>query len=91
MDKKDGKEEKEQDPIELNSFEFFVQALSYFEGEARGQLCSNEQSPAFPMASLNFRIEINTRRTIITQENVLNEQLEEATSAPERSSDPSLE
>ena len=39
-------EEKEPEPVELNSFEFFVQALSHFEVEARGKLSSEEQSPA---------------------------------------------
>ena len=30
--------EEEPEPVELNSFEFFIQALSYFEGEANGKL-----------------------------------------------------
>ena len=84
-------EEKEQDPLELNSFEFFAQALSYFEREARGQLSSGEQSPASPVASLNSRIEINAIKTIILQENFENKQREDSTITPERSSDPSLE
>ena len=45
------KEENEQVPSELNSFEFFVQAISYFEGEARGKLSFDEQSPASLVAS----------------------------------------
>ena len=49
-DKKEAMESAEveevPEPLELNSFEFFVQALSYFEGEAEGKLSSNEQSPA---------------------------------------------
>ena len=45
------KEEKEQDLTEINYFEFFTHPLSYFEGEALGQLSSEEQSPASPMAS----------------------------------------
>ena len=42
------KEEKIPEPLEMNSFEFFVQALSYFEGESNGKLSSSEQSPANP-------------------------------------------
>ena len=61
-------EEKEPEPVELNSIEFFVQALSYFEGEARGQLSSSEQSPATPVESLSPRIEINAIKTAILQE-----------------------
>ena len=84
-------EEKEVDPIELNSFEFFAQALSYFEGEARGQLSSDKHSPPSLVASSNSRMEINAIKTIIMQQNVEDEQIEESTSTPERSSDPSLE
>ena len=58
-------EEKVPEPVELNSFEFFAQALSYFEGEARGQLSSEEQSPATPVESLNSRIEINAIKTMV--------------------------
>ena len=61
-------EEKEPEPVELNSFEFFVQALSHFEGEARGQLSSGEQSPATPVESLSQRMEINAIKTAILQE-----------------------
>ena len=61
-------EEKEPEPVELNSFEFFVQALSHFEGEARGQLSSGEQSPATPVESLSPRVEINAIKTAILQE-----------------------
>ena len=61
-------EEKEPKPVELNSFEFFVQALSYFENEARGQLSSSEQITATPVESLNPRIEINAIKTAILQE-----------------------
>ena len=49
----------EPEPVELTSFEFFIQALSYFEGEAKGKLSSDEQSPCTPVKSSNSRIEIN--------------------------------
>ena len=52
-------EDKEPDPVVLNSVEFFIQALSYFEGEASGQLSSREQSPASSVASSKPSIEIN--------------------------------
>ena len=48
--------EEEPQPIELNLFEFFIQALSYFEDEANGKLSSNEQSPATPVKSSSSRI-----------------------------------
>ena len=51
------KEEKGQVPPELNALEFFVQALSYFEGEASGKLSSDEQSPTSLVASSNSTIE----------------------------------
>ena len=38
--------EEEPEPVELNLFEFFVQALSYFEGEKPGKLSSTEQEPS---------------------------------------------
>ena len=62
------KDEEEQEPLELNSFEFFAQALLYFEGEAKGKLSSSEQSPASPVENRNKRIEINTIKTIIIKE-----------------------
>ena len=40
------KSDEEPDPVELNSFEFFVQALSYLEGEAKGKLSSSERARA---------------------------------------------
>ena len=51
------KEEKIPEPLEMNSFEFFVQALSYFEGESNGKLSSSEQSPANP----GWKFELKTR------------------------------
>ena len=61
-------EEKEPEPVELNSFEFFVHAESHFEGEASGQLSSGEHSPATPVESLNPRLEINAIKTALVQE-----------------------
>ena len=61
-------EDKEPDPVKLNSVEFFVQALSYFEDEASGQLSSGEQSPASPVASSNSSIEINAIKTALIQD-----------------------
>ena len=61
-------EEKEPEPVELNSFEFFVQALSYLEGEASEKLSSGEQSPASPVESSNPRMEINAIKTALVQE-----------------------
>ena len=62
------KEEKGQVPPELNSFELFAQALSYFEGEANGKLSSEEQSPTSLVESSNSTIEINAIKTIILQD-----------------------
>ena len=61
-------EEKEPEPVELNSVEFFIQALSYFEGEASGQLSLGKQSPASPVASSNPILEINAIKTAIIQD-----------------------
>ena len=52
-------EDKEPDPVELNSVEFFVQALSYFEGEANGHLSSGEKSPASPAANLTSEFQVS--------------------------------
>ena len=85
-------EEEEPEPVELNSFEFFVQALSFFEGEAQGKLSSTEQSPANPVGSSNSRIEINSIKTAIMQENNQrwSQLLDKSTSTREGSPDPSL-
>ena len=48
-------EEEEIEPLELNSFEFFAQALLHFEGKAKGKLRSTEQNPANPVGSWNER------------------------------------
>ena len=62
-------EKEEPEPVELNSFEFFVQALSFFEGDANGKLSSNEQSTATPVGISNSRIEINAIKTVLMREN----------------------
>ena len=67
VEAKQGKEEEETEPLELNSFEFFAQALLHFEGEANGKLSSTEQSPANPVGSWNKRIEINAQTAIVPQ------------------------
>ena len=61
-------EEEEIEPLELNSFEFFAQALLNFEGEAKGKLRSLEQSPANPVGIWNKIIEINAIKTAIIRE-----------------------
>ena len=71
------------EPVELNSFEFFVKALSYFEGEAIGKLSSDEQSPSTPVKSSNSRTEINAVKTAIMRESEhcdVSQLLEELTS-----------
>ena len=52
------------DPIELNSLDFFISALSFFEGEAKGKLGPNRQSPASPARSENSNANAETRETI---------------------------
>ena len=77
MEATEEKEEEDQEPLELNSFEFFAEALSYFERIAlrtqfngsKGELSSTEQSPANPVVSSNSRVEINSIKTAIIQEN----------------------
>ena len=85
-------EKEKPEPFELNSLEFFVLALSYFEGEACGQLSSDEQSPDSPVGSLIPRFEINALRHIILEENHDNTSklLDESTSTPDRPSGPLL-
>ena len=51
------------DPIELNSLDFFISALSFFEGEAKGKLGPNRQSPASPARSENSNANTETRET----------------------------
>ena len=83
-------EEEEPEPVELNSFEFFVQALSYYEGEAKGKLSSYEQSPSTPDQGFNSTIEINAIKTAIMRESGhfdVRKLLEESTSTREQSSD----
>ena len=86
-------EEEIPEPLDLNSFEFFVQALSYFEGKANGKLSSSEQSPATPVGSSSSRLEINAIKTAILQDTIDDKSklLDETTSTLETSSDLSLE
>ena len=85
----EAKQDSEKEETEPNSFEFFAQALLYFEGEAKGKLSSTEQSPDNPVESWNKRIDINSIKTTIIQEyqQELSKLLEEPTSTHERSSD----
>ena len=43
---RESESEGELDHVELNSLEFFVKAVSYFQGKANGKLSTPEQSPA---------------------------------------------
>ena len=56
------------DPIELSSLDFFISALSFFEGEAKGKLSPIEQSPASPVRSKNSIINTEIRNAIIQSE-----------------------
>ena len=71
----------------------FAQALSYFEGEALGQLSLDGKNPASPVESLNSKIEINSIKTMILQDyhHTNSKLLDESMSTPERSSEPLLE
>ena len=60
--------DEESDPVELKSLEFFIKALSYFEGEANGQLSSSEQSPAFLVRRDTQRLNINSIKTTLLAE-----------------------
>ena len=59
---------EESDPVELNSLEFFIKAISYFEGEANGQLSSSEQSPVSLVRSETQRFDINAIKTVLLEE-----------------------
>ena len=85
------REENGQVPPELNSFDFFAQALLYFEGEANGQLSSEEQSPASLGKSSSSIFEINAIKTIILQDDWEVKTRKESTSTPDRPSGPLLE
>ena len=60
--------DEESDPVELSSLEFFIKALSYFEGDANGQLSSSEQSPASLVRSETQRLNINAIKTALLAE-----------------------
>ena len=52
------------DPIELNSLDFLVSAMSFFDGEAKGKLSPIGQSPAIPIRSLVSTINAELREAI---------------------------
>ena len=64
---KENNPEDESDPVELNSLEFFIKALSYFEGE-NGQLSFSEQSPKSLVRSETQQININAIKTALIVE-----------------------
>ena len=51
----------ESDPVELNSLEFFIKAMSYFEGENNGELSSVEQSPVSLVRSETQQLKQNKK------------------------------
>ena len=61
-------QDEESDLVELNSLEFFIKAISYFEGEANGQLSSSEQSPVSLVRSETQRFDINAIKTALLAE-----------------------
>ena len=77
----------------MNSVEFFIQALTHFEGEASGQLSLGKQSPASPVASSNPILEINAIKTALIQNSdcIWRKLSDESTSTPDRPSGPLLE
>ena len=60
--------EEESDPVELNSLEFFIKAISYFEGETNGQLSSSEQSPKSLVRSETQQFNNNAIKTALLAE-----------------------
>ena len=84
---------EEPDPFKLNSFEFFIQELSFFEGEAKGTVGSSEPDPASPVKSADSRFEINPNKSEILGKSRQYgwNQLLESMSSREESPDSSLE
>ena len=64
----EGNLEETPDLVELNSIEFFIKALLYFEEEANGQLSSSEPSPASLVRSETQRFDINAIKTALLEE-----------------------
>ena len=64
----EGDLEETPDLVELNSLEFFIKALLYFEEEANGQLSSPEPSPASLVRSETQRFDINAIKTALLEE-----------------------
>ena len=54
----------EPDPIELNSLDFLVSAMSFFDGEAKGKLSPSGQSPAIPLRNLDSTFNAELRETM---------------------------
>ena len=63
----EGDLEERPDLVELNSLDFFIKALLYFEEEAHGQLSSSEPSPASLVRREIQRFEINAIRTALIE------------------------
>ena len=59
--------EETPDLVELNSLEFFIKALLYFEEEANGQLCLSELSPASLVRSETQQFDINQKKFGLSQ------------------------
>ena len=53
------------DLVELNSLEFFIKALLYFEEDAHEQLRSSKQSPASLVRSETQQFDINAIKTAL--------------------------
>ena len=61
---------EESDPVELNSYEFFIKALSYFEGEAHGTL-SSEPSHVYSVESASSGFEFNAIKSELLGESTM--------------------
>ena len=68
LEAQEGDLEETPDLVKLNSLEFFIKALLYFEEEANGQLSSPEPSPASLVRSETQRFDINAIKTALLEE-----------------------
>ena len=59
------------EPVELSSFEFFIQALSHFEGKAQGKLNSTEKVGLLNSGSRLIRLEFRSQDSKSTRSNPL--------------------
>ena len=65
--------DEESDPVELNSLEFFIKALSYFVVEANGQLSSSEQnSTKLPWSEAKLNDSTSTQSKPLYLQNTTN-------------------